>query len=598
LPANSAVEQVSRMILFFRPEPQGGRRRFRGPSVLFFVTPPRQWLIAAVIFACVLGPGAAGLAAAAEPERFGPLMRVKITAAQAENRMICRGELVCGIAELPRFYAQREYRPAWSDGGGSFASAEDLLRSIEEAREDGLDPHAYHLETIRPLLAKARLDHDAGRPPEPALIVDLDFLLTDAFLLLGSHLRAGRVNPETFYTEWVVRMDPEVDFAGALQRALESGRIGEALDGFRPPHPEYNALKTGLKSYRRLGPADEWPRLPEKASWDRGQTGELADLLRERLRLSGDLVPASGGEGADAERELFEGLRRFQARHGLEADGRMGPQTLQALNASLPERIRQIELNMERWRWLPRDLGARHIRVNVPAFDLAVVEENQAVMRMRVVAGRHYRRTPVFSSRMDHLVLNPDWNIPTRIAVEDILPKARKDPGYLTREKIRVFESWGRDAAELDPGGIDWTGVTAGNFRYRLKKDPGVHNDLGRIKFLFPNKFDVYLHDTPSKRLFERSMRGFSSGCIRIEKPLDLAAYVLTDSPGWSREAVSAAIDTGQLRTIGLTRKIPVHLIYMTAGADAEGRVLFWQDIYQRDPVLERALKEKPPRFQ
>jgi murein L,D-transpeptidase YcbB/YkuD len=550
-----------------------------------------------VLFAFVMGPGPSGLAHAAENERFGPLMRAKITSAQAENRMICRGELVCGIAELPRFYALRDYRAAWSDGNGSFAPAEDLVRSIEAAGEDGLDPPPYHLETIRQLLAKARLDHDAGRPPDPALIVDLDFLLTDAFLLFASHLRAGRVNPETFYTEWVVRMDPEVDLAGILQGAIGSGRIGEALNGFRPPHPEYTALKTALQRYRGLGQAGEWPRLPENASWDRGQTGELADRLRERLGLSGDLKLTPQGGGGDADLELFEGLRRFQARHGLDADGRMGLQTLQALNVSLPERIRQIELNMERWRWLPRDLGSRHIRVNVPAFGLAVIEDGQAVMSMRVVAGRHYRRTPVFSGLMDHLVVNPDWNIPTRIAVQDILPKARKDPAYLSREKIRVFESWSRDAAELDPGSIDWNRVTAENFSYKLKKDPGSHNDLGRVKFMFPNKFDVYLHDTPSRKLFERSMRGFSSGCIRIEKPLDLAEYVLRDSPGWSRDAVSAAIDTGQLRTIGLARKIPVHLIYMTAGVDSEGRVLFWQDIYQRDPALDRALKEKPPRF-
>lgn len=550
-----------------------------------------------VLFAFVMGPGPSGLAHAAENEPFGPLMRAKITSAQAENRMICRGELVCGIAELPRFYALRDYLAAWSDGDGSFAPAENLVRSIEAAGEDGLDPPSYHLETIRQLLAKARLDKDAGRQPDPALIVDLDFLLTDAFLLLASHLRAGRVNPETFYTEWAVRMDPEVDLAGILQGAIGSGRIGEALNGFRPPHPEYTALKTALQRYRGLGQADEWPRLPENASWDRGQTGELADRLRERLGLSGDLKLTLPGGGGDADLELFEGLRRFQARHGLDADGRMGSQTRQALNVSLQERIRQIELNMERWRWHPRDLGARHIRVNVPAFGLAVIEDGQAVMSMRVVAGRHYRRTPVFSGLMDHLVVNPDWNIPTRIAVQDILPKARKDPAYLSREKIRVFESWSRDAAELDPGSIDWTRVTAENFRYRLTKDSGPHNDLGRIKFMFPNRFDVYLHDTPARRLFERSMRGFSSGCIRIEKPLDLAEYVLRDSPGWSRDAVSAAIDTGQLRTIGLARKIPVHLIYMTAGVDSEGRVLFWQDIYQRDPALDRALKEKPPRF-
>ena len=550
-----------------------------------------------MLFAFVMGPGPSGLAHAAENERFGLLMRAKITSAQAENRMICRGELVCGIAELPRFYALRDYRAAWSDGNGSFAPAEDLVRRIEAAGEDGLDPPSYHLETIRQLLAKARLDNDAGRQPDPALIVDLDFLLTDAFLLLASHLRAGRVNPETFYTEWVVRMDPEVDLAGILQGAIGSGRIGEALNGFRPPHPEYTALKTALQSYRGLGQAGEWPRLPENASWDRGQTGELADRLRERLGLSGDLKLTPQGGGGDADLELFEGLRRFQARHGLDADGRMGSQTLQALNVSLQERIRQIELSMERWRWLPRDLGSRHIRVNVPAFGLAVIEDGQAVMSMRVVAGRHYRRTPVFSGLMDHLVVNPDWNIPTRIAVQDILPKARKDPAYLSREKIRVFESWSRDAAELDPGSIDWNRVTSENFRYKLKKDPGSHNDLGRVKFMFPNRFDVYLHDTPSRKLFERSMRGFSSGCIRIEKPLDLADYVLRDSPGWSRDAVSAAIDTGQLRTIGLARKIPVHLIYMTAGVDSEGRVLFWQDIYQRDPALDRALKEKPPRF-
>jgi murein L,D-transpeptidase YcbB/YkuD len=215
---------------------------------------------------------------------------------------------------------------------------------------------------------------------------------------------------------------------------------------------------------------------------------------------------------------------------------------------------------------------------------------------MRVVVGRHYRRTPVFSSLLDHVVFNPDWNIPTRIAVEDILPKARKDPNYLHREKIRVFESWGPGAAELDPSRIDWTQVAGRGFRYRFKKDPGAHNDLGRLKFTFANRFAVYLHDTPSKRLFDRSMRGFSSGCIRIEKPMDLAEYVLRDSPGWSRDAVAAAVDSGVHRTIRLSNQIPLHLIYMTAGATPDGRPRFWPDIYQRDPKLDRALHKAPPR--
>jgi murein L,D-transpeptidase YcbB/YkuD len=451
------------------------------------------------------------------------------------------------------------------------------------------------LDSIRTLLQTAKQQTTAGRSLDPDIHADLELLLTDAFLMLGSHLRAGRVNPETLDSEWMIQIDSTGDLAQVLERAIKSRRIGEALDGFRPPRPEYAALRKALRNFRAGGEGTEWPRLPEKTSWERGQHGEIADRLRERLRLSGDLPQTPDGGSADADLELFEGLRRFQERHGVEADGRMGPQTLQALNVSLVERVRQVELNLERWRWLPHELGSRHIRVNVPQFDLAVVEEGQEVLRMRVVVGRHYRRTPVFSSYLDHLVFNPDWNIPTRIAVEDILPKARKDPGYLRREKIRVFESWDRGAAELDPDRIDWTEVGGQGFRYKFKKDPGSHNDLGRIKFMFPNKFAVYLHDTPSKRLFDRGMRSFSSGCIRIERPIELAEYALRNSNGWSRDAVVAAMDSGTNRTVRLPQKIPLHLIYMTAGVNSEGRLRFWPDIYQRDPVLDRALQKAPP---
>lgn len=581
----------------FHLSPATAGRQPRHPSSAASLTSSiLRWgklILADLVFFSLLVPLCAADSRSTAAETLGPKLRAKIMAAQTAQRFVCRGELVCGIAELPRFYALREYRPAWITMEGDFTLADELLQCIEDARQDGLPPSHYHLDSIRRLRETANMRTAAGLLLDPDLLADLELLLTDAFLMLGSHLRAGRVNPETLDTEWLVQMDPEVDLAQILQRAIASRRIGDAFAGLRPPHPEYHALKKVLKHYRTLGESAEWPRLPEKAFWDRGQDGEIADRLRERLRLSGDLPQAAD---VDADLELFEGLRRFQARHGLEVDGRMGPQTLQALNVSSKERTRQMELNLERWRWLPRDLGTRHIRVNVPAFDLSVIEDEQAVMGMRVVVGRHYRRTPVFSSPLDHLVFNPDWNIPTLIALQDILPKARKDPAYLSREKIRVFESWGRDAAELDPSGIDWTQVTDQNFRYKLKKDPGAHNDLGRIKFVFPNKFAVYLHDTPSKRLFERSMRGFSSGCIRIEKPLDLAEYVLKDSPEWSRDAVIAAIDSGTLRTVSLPRKIPLHLLYMTAGANSEGRVQFWPDIYQRDPVLDRALQKAPPR--
>ena len=551
-------------------------------------------LLAAVVL-CMLSAAAVGAdTASAPPDVLAEKLRARIMAAQAANRLVCREELVCGLAELPRFYALRHYRPAWVTERGASGLGEDLLREIENARRDGLQPQDYRFDILSRLLETARLQAASGRPQDAELLADLEFLLTDAFLMLGSHLAAGRVNPETLHSDWVVASLPGVSLSEALAAAVDSGEVAGALQGLRPPHPEYESLRHGLERYRDLEARGGWPQLPEKSAWSRGQDGEIAERLQRRLEISGDWAPGEGNGPAD--RLLFEALRRFQARHGLGAGGRLDAPTLAALNVPVRDRIRQIELNLERWRWLPRDLGPRHIRVNVPDYSLQAIEEGRVALRMRVVVGRHYRRTPVFSSWMDHVVFNPDWNIPTRIAVEDILPRARKDPGYIARQKIRVFEDWSSTAAELDPAGIDWSQVTAGNFRYKLKKDPGAHNDLGRIKFMFPNKFSVYLHDTPSRQLFERSVRGFSSGCIRIEKPVDLAEYVLRGAPGWTGDAIRAAIDSGTRRTVALPRKIPLHLLYLTAWEDGQGELQFRADLYQKDAALDRALQKPPPR--
>ncbi len=550
---------------------------------------------AALLLACL------GMAAAAADPAFGDgsfaaSIQDRILTAQNARKLTCRGELVCGISELPVFYAQRRYEPAWTTPQGPSALADELEQAIVDAQGDGLEPSDYHLDAIRTLVAAARTTAASGQPPDEDLFADLDFLLTDAFLLLSSHLLAGRVNPETLHSEWVVARRPEVDLAQVLQGAIASGGIAAALNGLRPPHPEYKALKSALANYRALRAEGEWPQLPPNAKWDRGQTGEIADLLREHLRRGGDLLPAPEGAPNDADLELFESLKRFQERHGLEADGRLGTKTRQALNVPVADRIRQIELNLERWRWLPHDLGSSFVWVNAAGFQLDVVEDGRTVLHMRVVVGRDYWRTPVFSSRLEYLVFNPDWNIPTRIAVDEILPKVQRDPGILRRENIRVFESWSADAAEVDPLQIDWSQVTAQSFRYRLRKDPGPDNDLGRVKFVFPNKFAVYMHDTKAKNLFALPERSFSHGCIRIEKPIELAQYLLRDAPGWTPEAVVAAIDSGQTRTVWLPTKIPLHLTYFTAGVDKQGRVQFRRDIYQRDPPLDRALRERPPR--
>mgnify|MGYP005832134313 FL=1 len=316
--------------------------------------------------------------------------------------------MICGLSLLPAFYARRGFEPSWSDAQGPLPAARSLVRLLGGVAEEGLDPQAYRFDLLQDLLKRAE-----GAPAEAALALDLDLLLTDAFLLLASHLRAGRVNPETLHGEWVVGLERAAEFLPALERALLSGDIAAALAEFRSPHPETARLREALRRYRGLEAAGPFPLLPDFARWQPGEEGEVADLLRERLRREGDLAAGAAG-GAE---NLEQALKRFQERHGLEPDGRLGKQTLRALNLTLAQRIRRLELNLERWRWLPRELGDPHIRVNIAGFDLVVSEGGAAVLAMRVVAGREVRRTPVFSSLLDRVVFHPDWNIPRRIAV-------------------------------------------------------------------------------------------------------------------------------------------------------------------------------------
>jgi murein L,D-transpeptidase YcbB/YkuD len=272
----------------------------------------------------------------------------------------------------------------------------------------------------------------------------------------------------------------------------------------------------------------------------------------------------------------------------------VGRDTLSALNVSVTDRLRQIQVNLERWRWLAQDLGNRYVLVNLADFRLEVVETGRMVMDMRIIVGKGYRRTPIFSGRMTYLVLNPAWHVPHKIARLDILPRIRKDPGYLSREHFRVFEGWGADAKEIDPATVDWTKVTRGNFRFRLRQDPGSWNALGRVKLMFPNEFGVYIHDTPSRELFRKTVRTFSAGCIRIEKPLELAEYVLAGDPKWNGEAILAALEAGREQTVRLPAAIPVHLLYWTAWVDASGTVQFRKDVYERDWRVLETLRSIP----
>lgn len=506
------------------------------------------------------------------------------------------GDLLVARQALPRFYVQRQFAPAWVHAKGLRPRADSLLAVIGGAAAEGLQPADYHRDRLHAEASAAR----AAAAPDARRLAELDLLFTDAFLLYGAHLLHGRVAPETLAPNGVERRMGAV--VAVLEEALASGSMRDRLQRMAPPQPEYTWLRAALARYRGLQRAGGWPAVLKGTPLRVGAVGPPVKSLRDRLRATGDLTADSAASEASAmtfSPDLEAAVKRFQARHGLDEDGIVGAATMRALNVSAAARVRQIRLNMERWRWLPQDLGARHLIVNIAGFALRLVDHEQEIMRMRVVAGQPYRQTPVFSDTISYLVLNPYWHVPHRIAVEDKLPLIKQNPDYLAQQHMTLLRGWGADAQVIDPATVDWSAVTADNFPYRLRQDPGPQNALGRVKFMFPNRHNVYLHDTPSRSLFTRAERSFSSGCIRLERPLALARYLLADQSAWTAARIQQVLDTNVERTVPLKQKVPVHLQYWTAWAERDGTVHFRRDVYERDASLARALDEPPrPRLQ
>jgi murein L,D-transpeptidase YcbB/YkuD len=487
-------------------------------------------------------------------------------------------------AGVAAFYARRAFRPAWSGEQGPNRLADDLVAALNRADLDGLNPDDYHVSPISMLLAYVRLAAANGRTPEPARVADLDLLLTDAFLLYGSHLLGGRVDPDSLHPLW--NASPRAaDLGTVLQDALESRRIARALQRLAPPHEGYRRLRDALARARAFAAAGAWPVLPRGPALRKGDSGPAVALLRERLAAEGDLKE-NAGDAFDADVE--SAVRRFQWRHGLEQTGIVDAGTHAELNVTAEARVDQIRLNLERWRWLPQDLGRRRVEVNIAAYELQVIDDDEVALQMRVVVGKAYRRTPIFSDTIRYIVLNPNWHVPKSIAVEELVPKIRHDSTYLERFGMRL-QTAGPAATDVDPRTVNWDTITADNFPYRLRQEPGRLNALGRMKFMFPNAYDVYLHDTPSRHLFDRTQRDFSHGCIRLERPLELALYLMKKSR-WDREALERALDDGTERAISLPRPVPIHLLYFTAWADDDGTMQFRADINDVDPPLARAL--------
>jgi murein L,D-transpeptidase YcbB/YkuD len=354
--------------------------------------------------------------------------------------------------------------------------------------------------------------------------------------------------------------------------------------------PPYDAMKSWLGRYRESARAGGWPRVPAGPVLKPGMSDTRVPALRRRLEATGEL-----DRGA-TDSELFDdtverAVIEFQQRHRLDNDGVVGQQTLDALNVSVEERIGQIRVNLERVRWIYRDVEDSFVIVNIAGFEVFLIRDGEIVWRSPAQVGKTYRKTPVFKATMKYLVFNPTWTVPPTILAKDVLPKVQRDPGYLRRKNMNVIDGDGR---VIDPSTIDWSAVTPRNFGYAFRQEPGPDNALGRVKFIFPNSHFVFLHDTPSKALFDRADRAFSSGCIRVKNPFELAELLLAKPSDWNQERISEVIGSGKTQTVFLPEPMTVMLLYWTVVIDAEsGAIQFLKDVYGRDRAVLSALDEE-----
>lgn len=488
-----------------------------------------------------------------------------------------------------RFYEQRGYNLAWVEGNDLTRSAEAFIEGLCRAGDEGLDPAAYRSPRLQRAV-EAVLD---VRRPGPSARVELDLLLTNTFMQYSHDMINGRLDPAATKAEVYMQPKP-VALDSVLALALQETSFKRLSEDLRPRYQQYTQLREALDRYRQIQADGGWPTLDEGASLEPGKPSPQVPRLRERLAASGDF---DGYDPDDTSRVFDEGLAgalaAFQQRHGLEVDSLVGPSTLASLNVSVEERIGQIVLNLERWRWLPSELGTRHILVNIPDFTLTAFDDNAEVLTMPVVVGAEFegRKTPVFSDVMEYIVFQPYWNVPPSIATDEILPKAYEDPTYLERNGYELVDSYAPDASVVEVEEETLDGVAEG--KYRIRQLPGRSNALGHVKFMFPNEHNIYLHDTPADHLFSETERDYSHGCIRVERPDDLASYVLAkNEKKWSQGDIEEAMQ-GEREVIVLDQQIPVYIMYLSAFVDDGGTVHFRDDIYGYDADLAAELGKK-----
>jgi murein L,D-transpeptidase YcbB/YkuD len=490
---------------------------------------------------------------------------------------------------LQAFYAARQFQPCWLNTSilhvQPFTSqAAQFAEALEHADEDGLLPQAY---------AANQLAERVKASPSADDNLMTELLLSDRAMQYISDLKTGRFSPKKIVPD-IILPPRSIDIPALLVQALAANDVSATLRSFAPSHSEYVNLRKNLAEYHVIAAAGGWPQLPAGATLKPGMDDARIPILYERLLREGYLPGVATPTDNHYSDALAQGVEAFQRDHDLKPDGAIGTHTIKLLNVSPSARIKQIGLNMERWRWLPDDLGERHLLINIAGFNLEAIEDNHIVLQMRIIVGQEQHRTPVFSSTMSEVIFHPYWYAPKRLGEEDILPQLLKDPKSASNKGYEMLRVEDGEHTQVDLSTINLHKFTKADLKqYSFRQRPGPRNALGAIKFRVTNTEDIYLHDTSNPKLFSSDTRSLSNGCIRLAQPQALAEFVLRNVPDWPQTRIDDVYNTPvtsdtEPTAVTLPQPLPVHIMYLTARADQDGHLHFYDDVYKWDEKLEK----------
>ncbi|MEA3434129.1 MAG: L,D-transpeptidase family protein [Campylobacterota bacterium] len=502
---------------------------------------------------------------------------------------------------LRKLYSRVLFVPVWMHESSLSSAAKELFSHIQN---DGtLNKNGQLYKDALFLEEEAQSVYaNSGTFSEK---INLEFKISQLYKAYTDYTYFGSINWGAFQarisnlmvngvsTEWVLHR-PDADPIGMVENAALGQSLKQQLQSAIPEAYHYKSLQQELKKYMAIRNDGGWERVILNGRLNPGKSGQGVASLRERLLVTRDYIPCDeSNEDLVYDTCLQEAVKRFQARNGLATDGVVGPGTLRVLNKSVDERITTIRLNLDRLKWLNERQSKRHVIINIPDFHLYFEEDGAMIQTMRVITGTPKHPTPIFSDLVEYIVLNPYWNIPKSIIQKEMIPKLLRNPNAMAKQNIEIYNGWSKDAEKVNPASVDWNKYRySKHMPYRFAQTPGTHNALGKVKFLFPNRFSVYMHDTPTKHLFKKNKRAFSHGCIRLQQPRELLETFTTFNNNMNFEEAQETLEGKKKKYFNLKEKVPVDVIYLTAWVDYDGKLQFRNDVYGYDKMQLKSFRK------